>query len=180
MRKEAGDSKAVAGVQAAVQGAVGTEGKNRFDKLVAMIFGTQTVAVTYQAPLAVDNKGLLLFKYDGTKLRAEIILHPHVVVASEVVNDDAFFVHFVQFGEEQVVAAGHHILVLEPIVEDITQEKQVGATLFDLVEPVNDFPLAVVAFLTVWRPQMEIRGEENVAVDGNRLLESGHFYVSWN
>jgi hypothetical protein len=27
---------------------------------------------------------------------------------------------------------------------------------------------------------MEIGGEEYVAVDGDRLLESGHFYVNWN
>ena len=50
-----------------------------------------------------------------------------------------------------------------------------GAPLFDLVEPVDDFPLTVIAFLTVWRPQMEIGGKKNVAVDGNRLLESGHY-----
>ena len=50
----------------------------------------------------------------------------------------------------------------------------------DLVEPADDFPLAAVAFLTIRCPQMEIGGEENIAVDGDGLLESGHFYVKWN
>ena len=86
-----------------------------------MVFGTQTVAVSYQASFPVDDKGLLLFEDDSAKFSAEIVLHPHIVVASEVINDNAFFVHFVQFGEEQVVAAGYHILVLKPIVEDVTQ-----------------------------------------------------------
>lgn len=53
-----------------------------------------------------------------------------------------------------------------------------GASVLDLVEPADDFPLAAVAFLTIRRPQMEIGGEEYVAVDGDRLLESGHFTLN--
>ena len=131
--------------------------------------------MSHQTFFAIDDKSLLLLEYNSPKFRAEVVLHPHVMVASEVIEDDAFFVELMQFGKEQEVTTGHHVLVFKPEVENVTQEKQVSASVFDLVDPVDDFPFASVAFRTVRRSEMKIGGEKHVAVDGYGLLESaGH------
>lgn len=178
--EKAGNGKAVAWMQAAIQRAVGTECEDRFDELVAVVFGSQSIAVTHQTFFAIDNESLLLFEDNGAKFGAEIILHPHIMIACKVINDDTFFVQLAQFSKKQVIAARYHILVLKPIVENVAQQKQMGTAILDLVEPVYDFPFSKVAFLTIRCSQMEIGSEENMAVDGDRLLEDIHDFFRWN
>lgn len=95
-REVARDGKGVPWMQHAVKQTVGFVREDAFDEVVASLLAAESVAVANQTALAVQNEGLRLVEDMTAELLGEVVLHPHVMIASEKVDFNACFMQLVQ------------------------------------------------------------------------------------
>lgn len=95
-REMACDGKGVPWMQHTVKHTVGLIRKDTFDEVVASLLAAESVAVANQTALAVQNEGLRLVEDMTAELLGEVVLHPHVMIASEKVDFNACFMQLVQ------------------------------------------------------------------------------------
>ena len=86
----------------------------------------------------------------------EVIAHPHVVVAREKEDAYAAVGHRSQPAERPDEAAGHHLAVFEPEVEDIAQKNDRLGIGRDGIEPGDELPLDTTGDLGAASAQMDI------------------------
>ena len=88
---------------------------------------------------AVDfaGGGCFAVQYDAAFL-FEVVEHPHVVVAGEVVDLHAVVGEFGDFSEESCEAPWHGLTVFEPEVEHVSEEVYGGGLVLDAVEEVDE------------------------------------------
>ena len=122
--KEPRDGERLPRMQHAVQPLVELAVENPLDEQVFALFPSQPVSMPHETTEPVDGEqSRLTVDYRPERLR-EIILHPHVVVARKVVDLNPLRIHLLQAGEQHDIPFRNHIAVLEPVVENVAQQKK--------------------------------------------------------
>ena len=174
--KETGYGVGLARMQHTVQHTVGLEAKNALDEQITALVSPDAITVPDNATFAVEVEDLLLEKDLATKRLGEIILHPHVVIAREIVYLNAIRVKFRQLVKKSEIAFGHHILILKPKVEHVAQKEEVLHIIFLLLQQIDKHILPDPAFRLGGASEVGVGDEAGIAFNGDGMSEVGIFH----
>lgn len=108
---------------------------------------SQSVAMTHIEPFVVKDHCARCVVHFDRQFFLEIVEHPHVVVADEIVDFDALVGEGRQFAQKPHIAPWHHMSVTEPEVENVAQENQSASVEGDFVEQLAELFLAYSAIV---------------------------------
>ena len=132
--------------------------EERAEELEASVLHAHAVSVGQVEHFAVEFHGAggLLVEHNAAFLH-EIVGHPQVVVACEVVDFDAEVSEFGDFAQEAREASRHHGLVFVPKVEHVTQHVDCSGFVLDTVEEVHQAALLHAATFDGAAAEMGVR-----------------------
>ena len=108
----------------------------------------------YLFALGLDNGAPI---EDGhVQLIAQVVEQPHIVIAGDPRELHASISELGELAQETDVAAGNHILVLVPIVQDVAQQVELGRIVLDTIQKTAHAALTIQLVAHVFRPQMEV------------------------
>lgn len=135
-------------------------GEYFFDEFIAIIPGSQTVAMVNEVLFGEKFPFDRVFVNADSEFCREIILQPKVVIARKVMNGNARICDFCQLTQDSHESFGHHSFVFKPEVKQIPQEENflcLGAYHF---EPLEKMFLSFPASFWVRNAEMEVGGEK--------------------
>lgn len=112
----------------------------------------ETVTVTNQAAFPKELHHLGFVVEDDPHLLGEIVEHPHIVVADEEVYLYPAVGQLRHLTEDACVTTRNEVAIREPEIEDVAQEEERLAIVFDAIKEAAKLPLTLEGILAA--PQM--------------------------
>lgn len=140
------------------------------------------VAVSKEKALAVNCL------FDGSVNEAEsdftgqIVKNPDVMIACDPRDFNSAVSQFGKGAEEAREAAGNHVAILKPIVQNVTQKVEPAAVWFDFAQPAADGLLMFACVTEITRAQMKVTYEICQSACGQRNPNSSFassLIMSW-
>ena len=133
--------------------------ENSPDQLKALIILDELVSVGNIKLLTEQLKSSWTSMYLASDLLRKVVKHPYIVIAGKEVNLHAVIRHICQLSQNTSVASWYHILILKPVVEDITYQKEMRCIHLYLLEPAQKLPFYSQRVLVVIGTEVRIRGK---------------------
>ncbi len=133
--------------------------ENPLQQLVFSVARSQTIAMPDVIGFAKQFAHNRLVMNLRAELFGEVTLHPHVMVADEVVDFDPHIGQFAEFAQQTAVSFGNGLVIFKPEVKDIAHQIQFGSGWFDGLEPAHKMFFAEEARRRVGCAKVQIRCE---------------------
>lgn len=171
---EPGNAESNTRMQHAIDKLVGFEGEDRLDKAVAQLFAPDAISMADQTSFAVDDELTGVMEDLTTELFREEILQPHVMVSGKVINLNSFAAEVIKRVKKFEIPLGHHILIFEPEIEDISQQEEMLDLVRQLMEELYQQFLAKTAFIVCRHGEVHVGDEAGVALDDDGVFRALH------
>jgi hypothetical protein len=167
IRKVVGQTYPEIRVQPGKKPLAGLCGKYFFDEFVAMVTGSEPIAMAYKEAFSQQGASYGSAVKGNVELSGDVIKNPHVVVASKPMYGDTSVAHGGQFAEKAHIPAWNYTAVLEPEIEYITKNKELFGIVFNFLKEGDDLFFTLKARCVVGYTKMKIR--EKVVLLGHQV-----------
>src|SRR5690606_22476919 len=103
----------------------------------------------------------------NTRLHGQVIERPHIVVPDVDMDRNAAVVQLRKLSQQAGEAARHHLLVLEPHIEQITQNVDFRGIRCGFLQKVHDPLLSCYTARVVRYPEVEVGKEVDLLAGGH-------------
>ena len=120
---------------------------------------SNVVAMGNEQPTALCLDHRVAIEDSQSQLVAQVVKEPHVVVSCHPGDAHASIRQLGQLAKKADIATRNNILVLIPVIQDITHEEKLARIMLDAVKESAHTPLPLQGIGHVLCPQMQVRDE---------------------
>lgn len=133
--------------------------ENALQDLVAPVTRPESVPMPDVIGLAMDFTHHGMVMDARSELLGEVVAHPHVMVAYEIVDHHPGIREFSKFPKDAGIPLRNRLSVFKPEIEDIAHQVQFRSAVLNTAQPFHKMPFPHQASRGIGSTQVQVGGE---------------------